>query len=99
MGNGFGVRLGIGARFARPLPIMRLHKRAGAASPRPMTANCPVIAATPRRILLSQRKKKQELGGRANARLALGRRNHEAGPRKVHTDLADRGFATSDDDL
>jgi hypothetical protein len=32
-------------------------------------------------------------------RFALGRRNHEAGAWKMHTDLADRGFAASDDDL
>ena len=30
---------------------------------------------------------------------ALGRRNHEAGAWKMHTDLADRGFVASDDDL
>ena len=37
--------------------------------------------------------------GRASAGIALGRRNHEAGAWKMHTDLADRGFAASDDDL
>src|SRR5262245_27233576 len=31
--------------------------------------------------------------------IALGRRNHEAGAWKMHTDLADRGFAASNDDL
>src|SRR3954467_7645309 len=37
--------------------------------------------------------------GRASVGIALGRRNHEAGAWKMHTDLADRGFAASDDDL
>ena len=36
---------------------------------------------------------------RASVGIALGRRNHEAGAWKMHTDLADRGFAASDDDL
>src|SRR5262245_40802030 len=31
--------------------------------------------------------------------IALGRRNHEAGAWKMHTDLADHGFAASNDDL
>src|SRR3954467_7608420 len=39
------------------------------------------------------------LYGRARVGIALGRRNHEAGAWKMHTDLADRGFAASDDDL
>src|SRR5215470_15297929 len=37
--------------------------------------------------------------GRANAGLALGRCNYEAGAWKMHTDLADGGIAASDDDL
>src|SRR3954463_16267538 len=40
-----------------------------------------------------------QLYGRASVGIALGRRNHEAGAWKMHTDLADRGFAASDDDL
>src|SRR5262249_25595925 len=40
-----------------------------------------------------------QLYGRASVGIALGRRNHEAGARKMHTDLADRGFAASNDDL
>ena len=40
-----------------------------------------------------------QLYGRASVGIALGRRNHEAGPRKMHSDLADRGFAASDDNL
>src|SRR4051794_32864750 len=37
--------------------------------------------------------------GRPSTAVALGRRNHEAGAWKMHTDFADRGFAASDDDL
>src|ERR1043166_8653034 len=40
-----------------------------------------------------------QLYGRASGGIALGRRNHEAGAWKMHTDFADRGFAASDDDL
>src|SRR3954454_17365114 len=40
-----------------------------------------------------------QLYGRASVGIALGRRNHEAGAWKMHTDLADRGLAASDDDL
>src|SRR5499427_2812906 len=40
-----------------------------------------------------------QLYGRASVGIALGRRNHEAGAWKMHTDLADRGFAASNDDL
>src|SRR6266705_3094913 len=35
----------------------------------------------------------------ARARIALGRCDHEAGARKMDTDLADRGIAAPDDDL
>ena len=40
-----------------------------------------------------------QLYGRASVGIALGWRNHEAGAWKMHTDVADRGFAASDDDL
>ena len=36
---------------------------------------------------------------RARAGIALGRCDHEAGARKMDTDLADRGIAAPDDDL
>ena len=35
----------------------------------------------------------------ARAGIALGRCDHEAGARKMDTDLADRGIAAPDDDL
>src|SRR3954454_24779121 len=53
-------------------------------------------------VALRVRARRRRRGARLSSftvGIALGRRNHEAGAWKMHTDLADRGFAASDDDL
>jgi hypothetical protein len=50
-------------------------------------------------IAATQFRVRERSSCRARAGIALGRCDHEAGTRKMDTDLADRGIAAPDDDL
>ena len=50
-------------------------------------------------IAATQFRVRERSSCRPRAGIALGRCDHEAGPRKMDTDLADRGIAAPDDDL